>query len=117
MSTAQRLEAVYRGESVTLRVLRAMGWATLAGSSTAAYILCDAQGVRIAGSAIGSERFEGYRAATEAAGVFDALMVLHLPEHAASIIEADIAGTIVEVLSENGKPVEFGQKLFRVKKS
>ncbi len=31
-------------------VLRAMGWATLAGSSTAAYILCDAQGVRAAGS-------------------------------------------------------------------
>jgi acetyl-CoA carboxylase biotin carboxyl carrier protein len=32
-------------------------------------------------------------------------------------IEADVAGTIVEVLSENGKPVEFGQKLFRVKKA
>jgi len=32
-------------------------------------------------------------------------------------IEADCAGTIVEVLSENGKPVEFGQKLFRVKKA
>ena len=32
-------------------------------------------------------------------------------------IEADIAGTIVEILVENGKSVEFGQKLFKVKKS
>jgi len=32
-------------------------------------------------------------------------------------IEADCAGTIVEILTENGKPVEFGQKLFKVKKS
>lgn len=31
-------------------VLRAMGWAALAGLGTAAYILCDAQGVRAAGS-------------------------------------------------------------------
>ena len=29
-------------------------------------------------------------------------------------IEAEVAGRIVEVLVENGKPVEFGQKLFRV---
>jgi acetyl-CoA carboxylase biotin carboxyl carrier protein len=32
-------------------------------------------------------------------------------------IEADTAGTIVEILVENGKPVEFGQKLFAVKKA
>ncbi len=32
-------------------------------------------------------------------------------------IEADSAGTIVEVLVENGKPVEFGQKLFRMRKA
>ena len=32
-------------------------------------------------------------------------------------IEADCAGTIVEILAENGKPVEFGQKLYKVKKS
>ena len=32
-------------------------------------------------------------------------------------IEADCAGTIVEILAENGKPVEFGQKLFRIKKA
>jgi acetyl-CoA carboxylase biotin carboxyl carrier protein len=32
-------------------------------------------------------------------------------------IEADCAGTIVEVLAENGKPVEFGQKLFKVQKA
>ncbi len=31
-------------------------------------------------------------------------------------IEADVAGTIVEVLGENGKPVEYGDKLFKVKK-
>jgi acetyl-CoA carboxylase biotin carboxyl carrier protein len=30
-------------------------------------------------------------------------------------IEAESAGTIVEVLVENGKPVEFGQKLFKLK--
>ena len=32
-------------------------------------------------------------------------------------IEADCAGVIVESLAENGKPVEFGQKLFKVKKA
>jgi acetyl-CoA carboxylase biotin carboxyl carrier protein len=32
-------------------------------------------------------------------------------------IEADCAGTIVDVLAENGKPVEFGQKLYKVKKA
>ncbi|HEY6879344.1 MAG TPA: acetyl-CoA carboxylase biotin carboxyl carrier protein [Polyangiales bacterium] len=32
-------------------------------------------------------------------------------------IEADVGGTIVEVLRENGKPVEYGDKLFKVKKS
>jgi acetyl-CoA carboxylase biotin carboxyl carrier protein len=31
-------------------------------------------------------------------------------------IEADSAGTIVEILAENGKPVEFGQKLFKVRR-
>jgi acetyl-CoA carboxylase biotin carboxyl carrier protein len=32
-------------------------------------------------------------------------------------IEADSAGTIVEILVENGKPVEFGQKLFKLRKA
>jgi len=32
-------------------------------------------------------------------------------------IEADCSGTIVEVFAQNGKAVEFGQKLFRVKKA
>jgi acetyl-CoA carboxylase biotin carboxyl carrier protein len=32
-------------------------------------------------------------------------------------IEAEIAGTIVEVAAENGKPVEYGDVLFRVKKA
>ncbi len=32
-------------------------------------------------------------------------------------IEAELAGTIVEVYAQNGKPVEFGQKLFRMKKA
>jgi len=32
-------------------------------------------------------------------------------------IEADFACTIVEVLIENGTSVEFGQKLFKVKKA
>lgn len=31
-------------------------------------------------------------------------------------IEADVAGTIVDILVDNGKPVEFGQKLFKVRK-
>lgn len=30
-------------------------------------------------------------------------------------LEADSAGTIIEILAENGKPVEFGQKLFKIK--
>ena len=32
-------------------------------------------------------------------------------------IEADCAGSIVEILAENGKPVEFGQKLYKVKRA
>lgn len=32
-------------------------------------------------------------------------------------IESDVAGTVLEVLVENGTSVEFGQKLFKVKKS
>jgi len=31
-------------------------------------------------------------------------------------IEADVAGTILEVLAENGKSVEYGDRLFKVKK-
>jgi acetyl-CoA carboxylase biotin carboxyl carrier protein len=32
-------------------------------------------------------------------------------------IEAEVSGTVVEVSAQNGKPVEFGQKLFRIKKA
>ncbi len=32
-------------------------------------------------------------------------------------IESDVAGTVLEVLVENGQSVEFGQKLFKLKKS
>jgi len=32
-------------------------------------------------------------------------------------IECDLAGTVAEVLVENGKSVEYGQKLFLIKKS
>lgn len=32
-------------------------------------------------------------------------------------IESDVAGTILEILVENGTSVEFGQKLFKIKKS
>jgi acetyl-CoA carboxylase biotin carboxyl carrier protein len=32
-------------------------------------------------------------------------------------IEADCSGTITEVFAQNGKPVEFGQKLFRIQKA
>ncbi|MDC3957749.1 acetyl-CoA carboxylase biotin carboxyl carrier protein [Polyangium jinanense] len=32
-------------------------------------------------------------------------------------IEADCDGTLVEILVENGKPVEFGQKLFKIRKA
>jgi acetyl-CoA carboxylase biotin carboxyl carrier protein len=31
-------------------------------------------------------------------------------------IEAELSGTVVEIFAPNGKAVEFGQKLFRVKK-
>jgi biotin carboxyl carrier protein len=30
-------------------------------------------------------------------------------------IEADVAGTIVEVFPKNGQPVEFGEKLFAIR--
>lgn len=30
-------------------------------------------------------------------------------------IKAEISGTVVEILAENGKPVQFGQVLFRLK--
>ena len=32
-------------------------------------------------------------------------------------IEAEISGTIIAVLAENGKPVEYGDQLFKVKSS
>jgi acetyl-CoA carboxylase biotin carboxyl carrier protein len=32
-------------------------------------------------------------------------------------IEAEISGTLVEVVAANGRPVEFGEVLFRVRKS
>ncbi|UJR81211.1 acetyl-CoA carboxylase biotin carboxyl carrier protein [Sandaracinus amylolyticus] len=32
-------------------------------------------------------------------------------------IESEISGTIVEVLGDNGKPVEYGDALFKVRKS
>lgn len=32
-------------------------------------------------------------------------------------IECEVSGTVLEILVENGTSVEFGQKLFRVKKS
>lgn len=32
-------------------------------------------------------------------------------------IESDVAGTVLEVLVENGHSVEFGQRLFKIKKS
>lgn len=32
-------------------------------------------------------------------------------------IEADTSGTVEEILVENGQPVEFGQALFRIRKS
>lgn len=32
-------------------------------------------------------------------------------------LEADVSGTIVEIFVQNGKAVEFGQKLFRIKKA
>jgi acetyl-CoA carboxylase biotin carboxyl carrier protein len=32
-------------------------------------------------------------------------------------IEAEGSGTVLEVLGENGKPVEYGDRLFKVKKS
>ena len=31
-------------------------------------------------------------------------------------IESDVAGTILEILAENGKPVEYGDRLFKVRK-
>lgn len=31
-------------------------------------------------------------------------------------LEAEVTGTVVEVLAENGKPVEYGQVLFRVRR-
>jgi acetyl-CoA carboxylase biotin carboxyl carrier protein len=32
-------------------------------------------------------------------------------------IEADLSGTVIEIFAQNGKAVEFGQKLFRIRKA
>jgi biotin carboxyl carrier protein len=32
-------------------------------------------------------------------------------------IEAEVAGTIVEILGDDGKPVEYGDRLFRIETS
>ena len=41
-------------------------------------------------------------------GIIEAMKVMNE-------IKAEISGTIAEVLAENGKPVQFGQALFRVR--
>jgi acetyl-CoA carboxylase biotin carboxyl carrier protein len=48
------------------------------------------------------------RADETVVGIIEAMKILNE-------IKADISGTIVEVVAENGKPVEFGQVLFRVR--
>ena len=30
-------------------------------------------------------------------------------------IQAEVKGTVIELLGENGQPVEYGQRLFKVK--
>ena len=32
-------------------------------------------------------------------------------------IQAEAKGTIIEVLVENGQPVEYGQKMFKIKQA
>jgi acetyl-CoA carboxylase biotin carboxyl carrier protein len=32
-------------------------------------------------------------------------------------IEAECSGTVIEIFAQNGKAVEFGQKLFRIRKA
>ena len=54
-------------------------------------------------------------AARGAAGGHVSPAIAHHPT--AREIESEIAGTIVEVTAENGKPVEYGDVLFRVKKA
>jgi acetyl-CoA carboxylase biotin carboxyl carrier protein len=31
-------------------------------------------------------------------------------------IESDVGGVVLEILAENGKPVEYGDRLFKVRK-
>ena len=49
--------------------------------------------------------------ATQGAAPSDqGLSVLKIPE-----IKAEASGTVVEVVAENGKPVQYGQVLFRIR--
>ena len=48
--------------------------------------------------------------ATDVIGIIEAMKIMNE-------IQAEIKGTIVEVLVESGQPVEYGQRLFKVKQS
>ncbi|MFM7389108.1 MAG: acetyl-CoA carboxylase biotin carboxyl carrier protein [Vampirovibrionales bacterium] len=47
-------------------------------------------------------------------GLGQALCILEAMKQM-NTLESDIAGTIVEILGQNGQPVEFGQPLFKVR--
>jgi acetyl-CoA carboxylase biotin carboxyl carrier protein len=67
-----------------------------------------------------------YRAPSPESAVFTEVGASVKPGQALCIVEAmklmneiecDVAGTVIEVLAENGASVEFGQKLFKIKKA
>jgi acetyl-CoA carboxylase biotin carboxyl carrier protein len=96
--------------------------APIAASSTAAPVVDDANTVYVTSPFVGTF----YRSPSpdapsfvEAGSTVRAGQALCIVEAMKLMneIEADCAGTILEILAENGKSVEFGQKLFKVRKA
>ena len=136
-------EFEHEKEGVRLRIVRARGQAQASQPLGAAFLAAELQrgGLHSGTSAgSGSERppqddaaeitspFVGtfYRAATpdapafvEVGSVVRAGQTLCIIEAMKLMneIEAEWSGTVVEIFPQNGKSVEFGQRLFRVKKA
>jgi acetyl-CoA carboxylase biotin carboxyl carrier protein len=126
-------EFEYEDDKVRVKIALARGQAPLAASSTASVAAAPASQQRIVEAVdpnilYVTSPFVGtfYRAPSPEAESFVAVngsvkkgQTLCIIEAMKLMneIEAEFSGTVLEVLVEGGKSVEFGQKLFKIKKS
>ena len=130
-------EFEYEDEKIRLRV--ALGRAQVVAAPAAALSFTTAAAPAAGAAAAPSETLEAgvvyvtspfvgtfYRAPSPEAGNFVEVGSQVKPGQPLCIIEAmklmneiesELAGSVLEILVENGKSVEFGQKLFKIKKA